>query len=530
MTDSVIESALQKQPREIQHYAAEKIVKKLKKRRKNFSKDMMKYYHHLSKVVSVPGSNEDEIFQVVNSIDGHVLVTVKGKNGNGIYERVFDPAVTKEIRLYGLEGKDQFNFEGGESKIRIRVVGGPGEDQVINNSADKKVWVYDVDAENNVVKGTTDVKDRISADPMNNEYERLGHRFDESKFGVYSEYAFDGGFYAGAKYRITRHGFRKEPYAVQHEFILAHTFAVNSFLARYKGDFIKAIGNTDILVRGEYFGPTARTNFFGLGNETVFDQNKSGGIKYYRARYDLANLTVLAKSPIYPWMDVRVGPTFQYLQLRKEENEGRYISTLDHTVSDDNQLHEANFYGGAEAQFNINTKNNELLPTRGADFNSTLRYLIPLKGSSSNLTQLFSTLALYSDFLSKDKLVFATRFGFAHNIGNYHFAQAQYLGFRENLRGFRIHRFAGRTSAYNNVELRWKIADWKTPIVPAAIGLLAFNDVGRVWTENENSNIWHDGYGAGIWLAPMNKLVITGTLSYSKEEKNFALLTLGFQF
>jgi hypothetical protein len=59
---------------------------------------------------------------------------------------------------------------------------------------------------------------------------------------------------------------------------------------------------------------------------------------------------------------------------------------------------------------------------------------------------------------------------------------------------------------------------------------VGYNDIGRVWADNENSSTWHDGYGGGLWIAPFNKLVITGTLSYSNEEKNFALLTFGFQF
>jgi hypothetical protein len=63
-----------------------------------------------------------------------------------------------------------------------------------------------------------------------------------------------------------------------------------------------------------------------------------------------------------------------------------------------------------------------------------------------------------------------------------------------------------------------------------SFGLLLFNDVGRVWADNEKSNEWHDGYGWGILVAPLNRFVITAYLMYSKEEKNLLLLNLGFQF
>ncbi len=530
MTDSLIESAMHEQPTEIQNYAAIKIANKLKTRKKHFMNGMMNYYYHLSKVVSVVGSNEAEEFEIHTDDKGSVLVSIKGKSGNAIYERVFDPTITKEIRLYGLEGDDHFEMDGGESDIEIRIIGGPGNDQFINNSENKKVWVYDVNVEHNSIGGTQQVKDKISADPMNNEFQRLGYEFDQKKFGVFSEYAFDGGVYVGAVYRMVKEGFRKQPYASRHEFMLGRTLAIKSFLFRYNADFIKAFGNSDILIRSEYFSPTSRTNFFGLGNETVFDESNNGGIKYYRARYDLANVTALARTPLNKWMDVRYGPTFQYFQLRKNANEDKFITNLDHSPIDENGLYQSNFYAGGELQYNLDTRNNPLIPTRGANINGTVRSLVPLKGSSSVLTQLSTSVSFYSDFISQDKLVIATRFGFAHNIGDYQFPQANYLGFRYNLRGYRLRRFAGRTSAFNNFELRWKVGDINTYIFPAAFGLFAYNDVGRVWVENENSSAWHDGYGAGIWVAPLNKLLITGSVTYSKEEKNFANLTFGFQF
>ena len=528
MTDSVIKKALAQQPAEIQQYAARKIVRKLERKRKNFTGDMMRYYKHLAEVVSIVGTNEEENFQVINDEDGRVLVTMKGREGNGLYERVFDPRHTKEIRIYGLEGNDHFQVEGAKSPIKIRIIGGPGQDQFINNADYGKMRIYDVDADHNIVKGDHSVKNQISDNPMNNEYQRLGYVFDKRGIGIYAEAGFDGGVYFGARYRIINQGFRKEPYASKHDISVGRTIAVNSYLFRYNADLIKAIGNTDVLIRSEYFMPTARTNFFGLGNETVFDESK--GIKYYRARYEYANVTVLARNRIKPWIDVRYGPTFQYFQLKKDVNEGKFITNIDHPVTDNNKLHQSYMYAGGELQFNVNTKNDLMLPTRGAVVNATVRSLMPLKDNAGNLTQLKSTISFYTDFLAKDHLILASRFGFAHNIGDYQYAQANYLGFRENLRGYRLHRFAGRSSAYNNLELRWKMTELKTFLCPMAFGLLAFNDVGRVWAGNENSSVWHNGYGGGVWIAPINRIVFTGTLSYSKEEKNLPWITIGFQF
>ena len=124
----------------------------------------------------------------------------------------------------------------------------------------------------------------------------------------------------------------------------------------------------------------------------------------------------------------------------------------------------------------------------------------------------------------------ATNFGANHITGNYELEQAQYLGFKQNLRGFRIDRFAGRSRAYNNSELRFINNDFNFGLFRGSFGFLVFNDIGRVWADNERSTQWHDGYGWGIWMSPLKRFIIAATLMYSKEEKNLALVNFGFQF
>ena len=36
------------------------------------------------------------------------------------------------------------------------------------------------------------------------------------------------------------------------------------------------------------------------------------------------------------------------------------------------------------------------------------------------------------------------------------------------------------------------------------IGIMGLVDVGRVFVEGESSDVWHPGYGGGIWLAFLN--------------------------
>jgi hypothetical protein len=534
MSDSVIEAALNKQPKEIQKYSAPKIIHLLELKRRYFKEDMMKYYRFLSRTVAVVGSNQQEQFTVTKFKDGNILVVVNkldslGNLSTKMYERLFNHHVTKEIQLYGLEGDDKFVIQGGKSQIKVRLVGGPGNDQFINNGSRGKNLAYDVSFENNTVTGEG-LKNRITNDPLNNEYRRLGYNYSFISPSIALEYSTDGGFFLGPKVKITAQGFRKDPYNSYHVISADRAINSSSYHIKYDGVFIKAFGKTDILINADLKLPTSRTNFFGYGNNTVFDKTKPGGIDYYHAKYDLADVVVLARTPFNSWLNIRYGPVFQFFRLRGHENEDQYLVTLPPGVIDAKTAYQGKYFVGGELDLAINTKNNLALPTRGIVLNGYVRSLYGIIQTSNNVTQVGGNFAFYTDFISKRKVVLASTFGVGHNIGRFDFEQSQYLGFKENLRAFRIQRFAGRTRAYNNTELRIKIADINTYLFPAGFGILGFNDIGRVWADSEKSDVWHDGYGGGIWLAPLNKFVVTASLTYSNEERHLGLLTFGYQF
>ena len=99
-------------------------------------------------------------------------------------------------------------------------------------------------------------------------------------------------------------------------------------------------------------------------------------------------------------------------------------------------------------------------------------------------------------------------------MGDYHFFQANSLGGKANLRGYRATRYAGDVSLYQNSEIRVRLFNFSTYIAKGEFGILGFNDIGRVWLEGENSTTWHHGYGGGIWISPF-KIAIPA-LSYPR--------------
>jgi hypothetical protein len=530
MTDTVIDSALAMQPKEIQQYSTEKIGSTLKKKRQYFKDDMMRYYQALSKTVSITGSNEDENFAVKINDDGTVRVIVTGKDssatGSVLYDRLFYPPATKEIRLYGLEGDDHFIIEGENSSIKLRMIGGPGKDQFTNESKSKKLFAYDVNFEKNEMQGA--IHNRINKDPLNNMYTRLDFKYKVSGLGPSIEISPKEGFFLGANFKSIRQGFHKEPYASKQVITVTHSLNSASFHFAYDADFIHAISNTDLLVRSDMMMPSNRRNFFGWGNNTPFDKAKHKQ-DYYHMKYDIANLDLLGRTKLGNRVRIEFGPSFQYLQLRQKENAGKFISSWSPVHISDN-IFQKKWYGGVEFRFIADTRNSETLTTQGVTLNTYVRTLRGLNSNSYNFTQTGGSLALYTDLSTKGAIVLANLFGADHNVGVFEPAQSQFLGFTEHLRGYVSQRFAGRTVAYNQTEARLKFGKINLLLIKADFGVYVFNDVGRVWSDGKQSNNWHNGYGGGIWLATMKKFVVTGYLSYSNEVKSLPWVTLGFVF
>jgi len=528
MTNSIIENALHKQPKEIQPYHAQQIIDVLEKKRTFFETDMMEYYRFLSREVSVVGSNDPEVFTITKHADGSVIVQMQNaKTLQTTYIRSFDPSVTKEIRIYGLGGDDKFLVSGKSSSIKIRMIGGSGNDNFSNDAGNGKVIAYDVSFEDNKITGKG-IINHISDDTTNNQYKRTSDEYNSHGFGIRPEFSLDGGFYIGPSYKIITRGFRKEPYASRHSLFVTKLIGGDSWHFHYDGEFMRVARNTDIILQGDALLPTTRTRFFGWGNTTVFDKNK--GLAYYKVLYNTTEASVKARYWITPALQVQYGPVLQNFNVFKPGDNEKYLMAL-YPAQLNNTMYDRKWYAGSEFRAVYNTKDDDMMPLRGIYATVYSRNLLGISRSTNKLNQIGAVLSLYTDVLFEKRVVLATTFGFHTSLGDLELPQAQYLGFKQDLRGYRYQRFGGKSRAYNNTEVRVNFGNANFYLFKGAIGILAFHDIGRVWIDTERSNnIWHTGYGGGIWLAPFNKIVLVATLTSSKEEKIFPMGTIGFQF
>jgi len=536
MTDSVILQALSQQPPEVHQFRKDEIVEKLKKRRAYFRFDMMDYYRFLSDEVNVTGSNQREEFRVVRNPDKTLTLTVRKitkehELGGVLYERTFEPKATEKINLYALAGDDRFLVEGGHSPIKVRCIGGPGRDSFLNTASKGPLRIYDVTFEENYLSGISGAQSKMSADPRVNRYNRLGFKYNLNRPSLSIAYNIDDGLFLGASLEFIRQGFRKEPFKTRHFLLAQHALATSSYRFRYEGDFIEKIRRHDLTVRADVRAPVNVTNFFGFGNNTYSDP-KLARDRFFRIRYDIADLSVLARRQLQSWLRVNYGLSFQYFRVQQDANQNKFIDQpggvagVDYTT-----LYREKFFIGPHFKLDINTQNSRIIPTRGFAMDLNVRPLFGLNKWSSSVTRADIDMRIYSSLFTYPRFVLATRFGYGHVFGKkLEIPQAYYLSGINNLRGYRRDRFAGESVLYLQNELRFKIADFSTYLFPGSIGLLGFVDAGQVKVDGEPARGWYGGYGGGIWVAPVKRFVITGMLAWSSEERALPLITFGFPF
>lgn len=535
MTDEVLERALRQQPKEIYAFSGPSIVQTLKERRNHLVDEALEYYRWLSETVTVTGSDKHEQFMVTRNEDGSVLlevfkITKEGEVAQKIYDRLFDPNVTEELRLYGFGGEDRFVVKGNNDKIKLRLIGGTGNDQFDSQvTSGQGGIVYDSTGENNQIKGS--FTEKLRDDTLANHYNRLGYHYNTVAPFLSVNYNSDDGIYLGVSLRITRHGFRKEPYKNYHELTVNSAFATQAFRFRYYGEFISVFSrNSDVLADIDIKAPNNTTNFFGYGMGTTYVKSSPGKFRFYRARYDLGDVSLLLRHNFSKRVRLALGPTYQFYSLDPTDpkNSARYIVQTGSNGLDPTTLFAKQSYFGGRMNFDVDFRSHPVLPERGILWMTNLRYLNGLNNASYEVTQFNSEFSFYLSIIPKT-LVIANRFGGGHNFGDFEFYQAQYLGSEDNLRGYRKYRFAGRSKLFNQLEMRLRVSNFSTYLFPGMLGILAFIDNGTVWNGSTTGGSWATGYGGGFWISPLRRMVLTFTYAASKEDA-MPLIGLGWKF
>ena len=262
------------------------------------------------------------------------------------------------------------------------------------------------------------------------------------------------------------------------------------------------------------------SNYFGLGNQTKIDKTKS--YDFYKVRYNYFSGDLLLRKRFHSLAELNFGGSWYQYWNHYSDNKEKILGQPALAGLDSASIYSRKSYMGGKISIVIHNINSDLLPTRGVFWNTELTSLFGTNENSRQITKLTSDMTVYSSFSDPTNLVTVLRFGYGHIFNkNYEYFQAFDLGADNYLRGFRKNRFSGGSVLYQSTELRLTLFESNSYIVPGKVGLLMFNDVGRVFVKDETSHKWHDSYGGGLYYSPYNFAIVSATIAFSNEGNLF---------
>jgi hypothetical protein len=536
LTDELLTSAVKRMPDTIYKLCGPDIVSKLIHRKNILKEQAMNYYRFLSSKVEILGTDKHENFDITNQPDGSVKLIVNKINKEGekervIYARTFDPKVTNEIRLYGFADKDAFAVHGKDhSPITVRMIGGADNDTFAidsNITGKGNRYVYDRSDEKNKLPAKNQAHLLTSTDSTVNQYKKKNFAYDFLQPLFLVSYNKDYGVQLIGKFVYQKQGFRKEPYAFRQSMTINYGLGVSSLLINYNGEFKESIGNNDLLINVVNKGPNYTSNFFGIGNNTEFVDEGHKKIHYYRNVYNYINADIRLRH-IYDNWTVSAGIAAQYYNGDEDNNNGRLLNDYDAQHPDQNVFGQQAL-AGLVSDITLDTRDKSLVPHSGILWKTSLMGMKELNVNAHSYGQIVSEFSFLLNPDNESKLVFADRIGGGTTVGNAAYYQQLKLGGNANLRGYYTWRFTGKSMAYNNFEVRVKISDFASYLLPGTLGMIGFHDVGRVWTPDEISSTWHNGFGGGFYFEPGELLLVQGVVGFSKEGA-YPYVSAGFRF
>ncbi|WP_259068098.1 outer membrane protein assembly factor [Mucilaginibacter sp. X4EP1] len=536
LTDEVITRAIKQMPDTIFKLSGNEIIKKLIARRNVLSEQGLTYYRFLAKTVEIPASDKREKIEIVNQPDKSLLVTINKIKKDGrvqkvVYQRTFDPAVTNEIRLYGFGGKDQFIVSGTKpSPITVRMIGGDDEDTFTIDSTlhnKSRLYVYDRSDEKNNLPPSSQARIRTAADTSVNSYHKFSFKYDYLQPLLLASYDKDFGFQLIPEFVLEKHGFRKEPYSSRQSLSIDYGFGSNSLLLNYKGEFKSVIGDNDLVANVISKGPNYNSYFFGVGNNTVFVNSGNQKIEYYRNIYDDIIADLRLRHKYGKWVG-SLGVVEEYYNSNQNDNKDRYLYQYD-LEHPDQKVFSTQVFTGIIGSLTLDTRTKGIIPHNGIYWNTVAAGMTGINISDHTFGKFLTDFSVYLNPDRDSIFVIGNRIGGGIVTGKANYYQQVKLGGDLDLRGFYIWRFTGKSMAYDNLELHLKLFDFTSYITPGSVGIVGFNDVGRVWTPGESSNAWHDGYGGGFYIIPAQLVLIQGVVGFSKEG-TYPYITIGYKF
>lgn len=237
--------------------------------------------------------------------------------------------------------------------------------------------------------------------------------------------------------------------------------------------------------------------FYGLGNQTAFNNDSGFGPRFYRARQSYFSLTPGWTLSPATHTTITVGPELRYWET---SDLGGFVDSV--------RPYGIGPFGTISG----------LLDARYATRLLDVRLIGRGVPDAWDAQHAYGTLrATATTHLS----LLTVRIGTDKVWGDAPFQDLAVI----NVRGYEPERFTGDASVFGNAQVAVPLG--RTEIfVPLTVGFMVINDVGRVFAPGEHSSEWHDGFGGGLFFEPDNRRnTLSASLVHSPEGTR---LYLGF--
>jgi hypothetical protein len=450
------------------------IREKLARRRADLGKASAQFRHQIQRTPELLLSDAPERIELASAAGGALRVTVRPRrDGPPTLEHTFTPDETREVRIYALGGADSVLVQGQHSEIGVRFVGGAGPDRLVGESAS---WLMFIE-----VGATGRDVPEVETPPPPQDWGSWTQHLPVLGF------AGDQGLVAGYWVRRTHYGFRRFPHA--------SSWTVQGMMGPstgrpglYFGADVQSRDSAWFVGLSAHATGAERMRWYGVGNETdELDDRDLHLVDNWRLKFEPTFNLRLHRSLV-----LGAGPTVRFTRTTAEA--GRLLTTDQPFGSGDfgqtgavaylrwePNAGQSGFRSGITAEVG-----GRVVPALW-DVDSTYG-----AGHAAVSAQLVSGGSLRPSL--------SLRLRGEHIFGTAPFFDLATIGGTGSLRGFSQQRFRGDGSLAANTEARIRLA--RTGLVlPAEIGVMGIGDVGRVWLEDESSDVWHAAAGGGLWVS-----------------------------
>jgi hypothetical protein len=233
-------------------------------------------------------------------------------------------------------------------------------------------------------------------------------------------------------------------------------------------------------------------NFHGLGNSTP--QSLTDFFAVRQRQWLLQPAVALA---LAPGTDLSLGPVIQYSVT--DTAPGHFVSS-----TQPYGFGRSGRFGQAGLRLSLHGDNRTPASPRQADrgmlFDVTGSFFPAVWDVRRAFGAISAAAAVYFTVPFPTHPTVGLRGGGRKVFGDAPFQEAAFIGGNATVRTLDPQRYAGDASLYVGAELRIPVVRFSL-ILPVKAGLLATEDIGRVYVRGDSPGGWHNVFGAGFWVA-----------------------------